>query len=475
MTTPPTAPTRSAADGSRVTVLVRRVAPALAGLVLLAKVVTTVAAPLTNSDTYFHLRLGSEFRDGWPPWAPGHLDRFATADWLPTQWLSQVAMSATESWLGLPGVAFLYGFLVVVLLAAWWRTAREHADPLVTCLVVVLAFVASAPYLSMRPQLVSFVLATVVVRSWGRARTTARAPWVLVPLGWLWAMCHGMWVLGVAISAAAAVALVLERRLRPSALLVPAGMLLAAFVTPVGPGLPAAAVLVNSRRDLFSEWAPPELLTTYGVAVLALLAACVVVGLRSGPASWLDVAMVVVGLAFAVYSQRTVPVAACVLLPLAARSLQSVVGERTAPTRREQASVGTGLVAALLVIGALVPRTSDEPPAPVVAFDEPLTAMAADTPVLTDWPEGGVLLELHPELAVPAHGYLDLYTDAELDRIAGVLALVPGWDRDLRELGITTALLPEEMALTYALREHGWTSAHEAEGLVLLRAPTGSP
>ena len=46
---------------------------------------------------------------------PGSVSTFATADWVPTQWLSEVAMAKTEDWFGLAGVAWLSGLLEMLL------------------------------------------------------------------------------------------------------------------------------------------------------------------------------------------------------------------------------------------------------------------------------------------------------------------------------------------------------------------------
>ncbi len=68
--------------------------------------------PLTNTDTYFHLRFGHEFLHGhWSLWDPGSVTTYGTNDWVPTQWLPQVVMAQFEDWFGLAGVAWLSGLL----------------------------------------------------------------------------------------------------------------------------------------------------------------------------------------------------------------------------------------------------------------------------------------------------------------------------------------------------------------------------
>src|SRR4051794_17161975 len=81
------------------------------GLVVgvLAVLVRVAAAPLVNTDTYFHLRFGAEFLHHWSLVDPGSVSTFATRTWLPTQWLPEIAMAKMEAWFGLAGVAWLFG------------------------------------------------------------------------------------------------------------------------------------------------------------------------------------------------------------------------------------------------------------------------------------------------------------------------------------------------------------------------------
>ncbi len=84
--------------------------------ITMASLTWHAAMPLTNPDTYFHLRFGHEFLDGgWTPWDPGSVSSFGTNDWVPTQWLPQVVMAQIEDWFGLAGVAWFQGFLHLAL------------------------------------------------------------------------------------------------------------------------------------------------------------------------------------------------------------------------------------------------------------------------------------------------------------------------------------------------------------------------
>src|SRR3954470_20968888 len=106
----------------------------LAGLVVLGILVAlfvNCARTLTNADTYFHLRFGQEFLDRWSLRHPGSVSTFATRDWVPTQWLSEIAMARTEDWFGLAGLAWFSGLLQILLFVGVYAAVRDRAEPLV--------------------------------------------------------------------------------------------------------------------------------------------------------------------------------------------------------------------------------------------------------------------------------------------------------------------------------------------------------
>ena len=120
-------------------------------------------------------------------------------------------MAQTEDWFGLAGVAWLSGLLFLSLALVVYWACRRQAEPVVAALLVVLTLIACTSGMSMRPQLVSYVLVVVTTAAWLRARDTGRAPWLLVPVTWVWTMCHGMWPVGIVIGVVAVLGLALDR------------------------------------------------------------------------------------------------------------------------------------------------------------------------------------------------------------------------------------------------------------------------
>jgi hypothetical protein len=454
---------------------------ACAGLaILFGALVRRAALPLDNLDTYFHLRFGHEFLSGaWSPRDPGSVSSLATADWVPTQWLSEVVMAQTEEWFGLAGVAWLSGLLFLSLALAVYWACRRRAEPAVAALLALLALVACSSGISMRPQLVSYLLVVATTAAWLRARDTGRAPWLLVPVTWVWTMCHGMWPIGIVIGVVAVLGIALDRGHSPRALarmaLVPVLSAAVTLLTPAGPGLFPAVLQVGSRAKYFYEWNPPDYTKPWVATLAVILALALVPRLRRGEkVPWLEVLLFGLAAVCAVYSMRTVPVAACLAAPLAAAAVQPVLGARPAVLRREVVLVVGGFLLSLATLAVLVPHTADEPLETAPWLDGALGDLPAGTRVINDIGFGGYVMWRFPQLDVVVHGYGDLYTDGELERNADLEGGRGGWLRLVRDIDPAYAVLPPGSPLAYDLREvEGWTVVEHSDDLELLQPPAG--
>jgi hypothetical protein len=452
----------------------RVVLPLLVLVGTLVALLVNTARPLTNTDTYFHLRFGEEFLGPWSLRHPGSVSTFATRPWVPTQWLSEMVMARTEQWLGLAGLAFLSGVLEIALMVALYAVTRRRAEAWVAMPVTALALWTMQYGLSMRPQVVSYLLVTVVTGAWLQTSQDRRVRWWLVPLVWVWAMLHGMWPVGLAIGGMATVGLTLDRAGRSvvaRAAGVTVASAVAAALTPVGPALYEAVAVVGSRRSYFVEWQRPDLLSweALGIALLVLAA---VVGLWwRRRVTWTEVALLALAVGLAIWSRRTVPVAAAVLAPLAAGALQGLAGRRTPVERRERLTFAVAVGLALVALAVAVPFTSDDPPAQPGWVDPSLSALPPGTEVLDDWGYGGYLMWRFPQLDLMMHGYGDTFTTAELDRNQRLLNLSPGWRHDLAESGARVAVLRPSPLAEALVADEDWVVVHRSPDLVMLHAP----
>jgi hypothetical protein len=273
----------------------------------------------------------------------------------------------------------------------------------------------------------------------------------------------------------ATVGLLLDRR-PPSVVLraagVAAGCAVAAALTPVGPSAYGAVLTVSSRARYFAEWLPPTWTDWSSLGFIVLFAATLAGLWLRRTNTWTETLLVVVGGVFAAYAERTVPVGAAMLAPLAAAPLQSLLGHRPAVGTRERRVVAGGALAALLALGLAVPHTSADPIAVPTWADPTLDRLPPGTKVLNDWNLGGYLMWRYPRLDLMMHGYGDTFTTAELDRNTRLLQVLPGWQGDLRTSGARVALLrPTSLLSSQLVTQEGWHVVQRSDDLVLLRAP----
>lgn len=451
------------------------VVPLVLVLGTFAVVVRKLASPIANTDTYFHIRMGQEFLDGWSARAPGSVTSFATADWLPSQWLGQVAYGTMGQWFGLPGVAWLSGAVALSFALTVFVVARRESSLVVASFVVPVTVVACSPGLSGRPQVVSYLLATVVTAAWLQTRRSGRLQWWIIPVTWFWAMVHGMWSVSAIISIVAIGGLLLERAPgRPpwwKMALVPVLSVVAAGFTPVGPGLYSTVVTVGSINHYFTEWGP-TVFTHPSIAIATVtMVVWLVVGIRKGPIPWTHLALGLLAGAWILYSNRTVAVGAAMLVPLLAAQLGKLVPRR-APSKAELPTVLVGFALALGVLAAVVPHTASESLHDGNRAHESVAGLPAGTPLLNEWNEGGFDMWAHPALNIVMHGYGDMFTAEEIERNYDFGSLDAGWSHVLDELNVRDALLYEDGRVTYALTELlGWRMLVSDDGLVHLQAP----
>jgi hypothetical protein len=455
-----------------------RALPTLIVVGTLAALVSARAVPLANFDTYFHLRFGHEFLNGWSLRDPGSVTTFATADWVPTQWLPEVVMAKAEAWLGLAGIAWLSGLQNIALCVTLYLVSRRWGSRLLVSLLVATALMTAYFSLSMRPQVLSYLLLVTTLGAWLRTREDRRLRWWLIPLTWLWAMVHGMWPLGVGLGVLALAGMALDRSAPRGTLLrglaIPALSAVAAALTPVGPELYVQLIRVQDRARFFSEWRRPDPLSWSWILLASLVLVAVVLLVRRRPWRWFDGLLVGFCVLCTVWSWRTVPVAAYMLVPvIAVLSVRGPGPARVPLARPERRLVLGGAALALVALGVAVPFTSDQPPAQPTWMDLSLRALPDDTKVLDAWDWGGYLMWRYPQLDLLMHGYGDTFTEPELQRNTDIIELAPGWQDELRATGATVAVLrPTALADALEHQEH-WVVLHRSPTAVELQAPAG--
>jgi hypothetical protein len=326
----------------------RRVSPAtrvgwmLPGAVL-ALFALKALGPVRDPDTFWHLRAGEHLLSTGQFVLDDPFGAGAERPWILNQWLPEVLLHAADAAFGLPGVAWLLCFATVLVGVSLWVSCRRSSSPLVTALVLAVAFVAMGGSLSPRPQLVTFGLAALTVGAWLQTLGDGRLRWWLVPMTWLWACSHGMWFVGPGIGFLVIVGGLLDGRWRPRDAMrlavVPVLSVAVAALTPVGPRLFGSPFQVADVTPFITEWQATSLDDPGLWATLALVVPVLVVSVRRRELRWTTGLFAAVALYFAFSHSRTVALAAAVIAPVAAVAGQTILPLSNAlRVRRERLS-----------------------------------------------------------------------------------------------------------------------------------------
>ena len=448
--------------------------------------------PLKDPDVWWHLRLGADLVDQRSLATPAHWSSFATVSWVPTEPLPEIAVTLVRRLLGLPGVAWLYAATVVCVVVAVFLVCRLRSSPLPAALATTLFVAVGEGSLTPRPQLVSYLLLLLVVEAWVRTEADLRARWWLVPVCWLWSLCHGFWFIGVAYGVLAVAAVALGRRASPRQLVrlaaVAAASGLVVLLNPIGPGILEAPFRVSSLAPYVAEWRRPALTSGPALTATAMVVAVALVwAVRRGPTTWLRVAVLLSAGFWSWYAERTVVLAGLLCAPLLAAALHSLIESQSAPTaapttapttvptsgstRRERAGLGLAVAAVLAVVAVVVPRTADRPGGVPLALDAELDRLPAGTPVFDEYTMGGWLVWRHPDLEQYVDGLITPYSRAHLDDYLRAQNLAPGWYSVIRRSRAPVALLEAGSPLARALERRGWDASGPDAGFVLLTRP----
>jgi hypothetical protein len=449
----------------------------------LAWMADLAAAPITDPDAWWHLRLGNDLIDQRSLSAPEHWSSFATVPWVPTEPLPEVVSAYVERWAGLPGLAVLFGVLLFLFVGAVQLTNRREAALLPATIATLVAVPAATLSLTPRPQVLSFVLLPIVLAAWLQTERDLKARWWLVPLVWLWSLCHGFWIFGPAFGLLFVVGIALSRRadLRALARLggVAVGSLAVVALNPVGPGVLEAPFVVKGSAPYVSEWQRTDLLTAAPLVAAVMIAATAVIwAVTRETVTWSRVLLLAVSVVLLWYAARLVVVAALVAAPMFASALDAVVarsGSSTDPAgrigRAEVLTMAAAAVVCSVVLGFVAPHTSDAPGHVPLGLDPALDRLPAGAPVFNAYVLGGWLTWRHPDLDQYVDGLITPYSEAHVRDYLAADATDPGWYDVITASRAPVALIDADGDLARGLARKGWTSEGTSHGYVLLRRP----
>jgi hypothetical protein len=435
--------------------------------------------PVSDPDAWWHLKAGAYVLAHWRFNGPDPWSAFSSRPFVLTEWLPEVVAQKGYQLFGLPAVAWLRCATMLALISALVWAARQAADGVPAIIAGLAGLIGAGGSLSERPQLVSFVLLAVTVGAWWKTAGDLRPRWWLIPLTFVWACSHGLWVVGVFIGPVVLAGLALDRRLdRRTALrllAVPALSVVAAALTPVGPALLLTPFQVSSAVAQFvQEWQPTDPLNLFAAVTLVMIAVALLPWIRSRSVRpWWQIALAGIAVVATLAAFRTVAVGSIIATPLLASTLQEQRGHPASHLTRRVTMAWIALVAVAAIVAApITAAVAQKPSSTPEGLRPQLAAIPAKTVILNDSTVGGWLLWAEPQLSPVIDLRTEVFSTAYIREYLRTTDVLPGWQGFLVATKPKYALLTANAPLTVALGDElHWTTVGKDAGYVLLRAP----
>lgn len=300
--------------------------------------------PLSDNSFFTHLATGRLILEsGAVPSTDPYSYSAAGAPWTVQSWLPSVVYAGVERLAGLTGLRLLTLGWFLTATGFLWALTRDARSAILRFAIGAAGMVVAAGTWGERPYMVGLVCLCVTLFALERKI----APWLLLPVGWVWANSHGSFPLGLILCAAVVLGTILDARppsmsvarseLQVSGYLL-VGLLLGA-VSPLGfRGLtfPFGALMDSGTFRLIREWQAPEFTSVPQRAFLVLLMLSVVAAVRVQ--RWRLTLPLVVFTAMALLAVRNIVMAMPIVLVVLASGAPSL-GTLRSSTRPPLGSV----------------------------------------------------------------------------------------------------------------------------------------
>ena len=463
-----------------------------AGVLTVILSAVSLVKGLGDPDYYWHVTAGRLIAESGVPNVDPFSFTWQGQPWTPHEWLSELLMHGSVSAIGPTATLLLFGALAGVAIGLIAVVlSRGGLRTVAVVLPATLAAVVFLPYVTARPQAISWLLLAIelVLLVSLRAERPARSL-LLIPLFVAWANLHGLYVIGLGVAGAYLLFTLLGRTPMSAArgwmLGATIGAGLASMATPAGPvGLLYPFRYVDGSDwglANIQEWQSPDFHDPAHLAFLGLIVAVAVAG-RSGP-GWLRF-LSYVGIVMGLVALRNAPLAALLAMPTLAHTLDVYLPRRVIARERPASVVigrrlmelAVGIVIAIAAWVILVPADADaaaiETAAeafPVQAVEQ-LSASDPDARVVAEYGWAGyVINQLYPTGGrVFVDGRNDMYPEAILEDYSTIRAADPGWEEVLERYDADWLLFPPDTAITRgAATDADWCETYRDEQQVLL-------
>lgn len=458
---------------------------------------------VTDPDLWWHLRTGQLIlQTGHVPRTDPYSFTRAGQRWVDHEWLSQVliySLYRAGGW-----IALIAAFGAVVAAALMLVFARSPGKPYVAAVVTLLGAFASAPSWGVRPQMLTFLLASLLLLLLERSYSQPKLLWWIPPLVLLWANLHAGYALGIGFvilfaagdALDAAFGLIARTEFTRRFKILAAVLVLSVAVVVINPNgaslyaYPFQTLHSTAMQAYITEWLSPDFHDPRYLPLLLMILGTLILPAVSPRRLWpRELLLLLVTTYAALRSVRHIPVYVLVAVPLLSATLDawfagkhfSLISATEKPPTRLQAILNASILAifAIFIVVRLTYVTrhqstveAQEFPAAAVSY---LRTHPMAGPMLNHYNWGGYFIwTLYPQYPVFIDGRADLYGDAFMDDLASTF-YVRGkhWQEPLETWGIRTVVLPPDTTLVTALQQiPSWQVAYaDKQAVIVIKHP----
>jgi hypothetical protein len=463
---------------------------------------TMAARNVTDPDLWWHLRTGQLIVQTR---AVFHTDPYSFTrfgqPWVDHEWLSQTLIFGVYRLAGWGGL--IVGFGAVTAAAFFVVFLRSPGRPYLAGVITLLGAFASAPSWGVRPQMLTLLLASVLLLVLERSYERPKLLWWTPALMLLWVNLHAGYALGIALMALFLVGDGLDvafefkdgplptSRFRTLAL----AILACAAVVPLNPygpamySYPLETLRSRAMQSYIGEWFSPDFhQPRYLPTLVMILATVALAALSPRRLRPREILLLSVTTYAALRSVRHIPIYALIAIPILSAMVQPWLQERRVeqglkskltPVTPAKALLNAALLTGFLIFLVARVRYVANRQAEAEAKDLPAAATSfiavkrPPAPMLNHYNWGGYFIwKLYPEYRVYIDGRADLYGDAFMDDLATTYYLKgDSWRSPFEKWGIRTVVLPPDAPLVTALRAlPDWETIYaDSQAVILAR------
>ena len=288
-----------------------------------------------DPDLWWHLKAGEQIVNTK---SIPHIDDFSFTkqggEWVTHEWLSEVLLYELFRFFGLTGLVVIFSLLVVVVLVNVYR--RCNGKPYIGSIAVLLAAASSSPLLGIRPQMLTWLLASVYLTLLDNFQESHNRTmlWWLPALMLLWVNLHAGFALGLALIGFYIVGSLLDRAWNQIVPLL-LTLIVSTAVVPLNPHgfrmftYPYETLTSPSMAAFIEEWASPDFhrLMFLPLAFFLLITFATLASSPQRPKASKLFLLLITSL-MALRSVRHIPIFALVAAPLFAKHAWAIARER---------------------------------------------------------------------------------------------------------------------------------------------------